>query len=127
MDDDTAPLPLVGENDALMYPRPAPGEQFPQPITPTDLLPTQHAPLPPSPLDALRAKLQPIAAELLCDVAYWEMLKRTSSPRTFLEFVRFAYAADQEGRAGGSTQQVIVNAPFPRGPLDVLPPHMRIR
>ena len=80
-----------------------------------------------APLAALRADLQPIAATLLCDPAYWEQLKRNASPRTFLEFVRFAFAADLEGRANqGNNTQVVIQAPFPRGPLDVLPAHMRI-
>ena len=80
-----------------------------------------------APLNDLRGKLQPIAADLLCDRAYWEQLKRNASPRTFLEFVRFAFAADLEGKAGGGNNtQVVIQAPFPRGPLDVLPPHMRI-
>jgi hypothetical protein len=71
--------------------------------------------------------LQPIARDLLCDRAYWEQLKRNASPRTFLEFVRFAFAADLEGKTGGGgNAQVIIQAPFPRGPLDVLPAHMRI-
>jgi hypothetical protein len=81
-----------------------------------------------APLPALRAELQPIARRLLCDEAYWEHLKRTAAPRTFLEFVRFAYAADLEGRSGGGTlnQQVIIQAPFPKGPLDILPAGFRI-
>jgi hypothetical protein len=69
--------------------------------------------------------LQPIAAELLVDPAYWEMLKRTASPRTFLEFVRFAFDADN-AKGGGNNTQVVIQAPFPRGPLDVLPQGMRI-
>lgn len=95
-------------------------------------LPASLAPAPPagavlSPLNLLREQLQPIAHNLLCDVAYWEQIKRTSSPRTFLEFVRFAFAADLEGKPGsGNNQQVIIQAPFPRGPLDVLPPHLRM-
>ena len=82
-----------------------------------------------TPLDALRTQLQPIARDLLCDVAYWENIKRTASPRTFLEFCRFAFAADLEGKGagnGGGNAQVIIQAPFPRGPLDILPAHMRI-
>jgi hypothetical protein len=81
-----------------------------------------------TPLDALRSQLQPIARDLLCDQAYWEQVKRNASPRTFLEFVRFAFAADLEGKGAGSggNAQVIIQAPFPRGPLDILPAHMRI-
>jgi len=82
-----------------------------------------------TPLDALRSQLQPIARDLLCDIAYWENIKRTASPRTFLEFCRFAFAADLEGKGagnGGGNAQVIIQAPFPRGPLDILPAHMRI-
>ena len=82
-----------------------------------------------TPLDALRTQLQPIARDLLCDIAYWENIKRTASPRTFLEFCRFAFAADLEGKGagnGGGNAQVIIQAPFPRGPLDILPAHMRI-
>jgi hypothetical protein len=76
----------------------------------------------------LRAELQPIAHKLLCDEAYWEQLKRTAAPRTFLEFVRFAFAADLEGRPGGSglNQQFVINAPFPKGPLDDLPAGFRV-
>jgi hypothetical protein len=88
------------------------------------------APLPASrnsPLDALRKDLQPIARDLLVDRAYWELLKRNASPRTFLEFVRFAFAADLEGKPGAAlNQQINIVAPFPRGPLDELPPHMRL-
>ena len=80
-----------------------------------------------APLNALRALLQPMIGPMLCDVAYLESVKRNASPRTFLEFVRFAYAADLEGKTGGGANaQVIIQAPFPRGPLDVLPPQMRI-
>jgi hypothetical protein len=79
-----------------------------------------------APLNALRASLQPLLGPMLCDVAYLESVKRNASPRTFLEFIRFAYAADLEGKTGGNNQQVIIQAPFPRGPLDVLPPQMRI-
>ena len=82
-----------------------------------------------TPLDSLRTQLQPIARDLLCDIAYWENIKRTASPRTFLEFCRFAFAADLEGKGagnGGGNAQVIIQAPFPRGPLDILPAHMRI-
>ena len=81
-----------------------------------------------TPLDALRAALQPIARDLLCDVAYWENIKRNAAPRTFLDFCRFAYAADLEDKNvnGGGNAQVIIQAPFPRGPLDILPAHMRI-
>jgi hypothetical protein len=79
-----------------------------------------------APLAELRAEIQPIARDMLCDRAYWEFIKRNSSPRTLLEFVRFAFAADLEGKTGGNNTQVIVNAPFPRGPLDVLPPQMQI-
>lgn len=88
------------------------------------------APTPPAalntPLNALRAELQPIARDLIVDRAYLELVKRNASPRTFLEFVRFAFAADLEGKPGAAlNQQIIVQAPFPRGPLDELPPQMR--
>jgi hypothetical protein len=80
-----------------------------------------------APLQALRSTLQPMLAPLLCDPAYLESIKRNASPRTFLEFIRFAFAADLEGKTGGGgNAQVIIQAPFPRGPLDVLPAHMRI-
>jgi hypothetical protein len=117
---------------------PAPGEWLaaadqpaPSPPNTTTQLSTvvlDNAPQPiNAPLTALRAKLQPIAGDLLTDRAYWELLKRNASPRTFLEFVRFAFAADLEGRPGAANNtQVNIVAPFPRGPLDELPPHMRV-
>jgi len=42
--------------------------------------------------------------------------------------VRFAFAADLEGRPGGSglNQQFVINAPFPKGPLDDLPAGFRV-
>lgn len=100
---------------------------------PAAYLPAVHAATPATtqparsatPLDNLRAALQPIAHDLLADQAYWEMLKRTAAPRTFLEFVRFAFAADEKV-GQGNNQQIIITAPFPRGPLDVLPAQMRI-
>ena len=96
------------------------------------MLASMQPPVPPptanalAPLQALRGQLQPMIGPMLCDVAYLESIKRNASPRTFLEFVRFAYAADLEGKAGGNNTQVNVMAPFPRGPLDVLPPQMII-
>ena len=103
----------------------------PDPSLPDIVEPTaagEIAVRPTPPLHALRAELQPIAHKLLCDEAYWEQLKRTAAPRTFLEFVRFAFAADLEGRPGGSglNQQFVINAPFPKGPLDDLPAGFRV-
>jgi len=119
--------PAPGEWEAAADP-PGSSRVEPPPTQPYPI--TQFSPQPPaprnSPLDKLRADLQPIAHDLLHDRAYWELLKRNASPRTFLEFVRFAFAADLEGKPGaGLNQQINIVAPFPRGPLDELPPHMR--
>jgi hypothetical protein len=96
--------------------------------TPTVFIPAPAVLTDQAPLPALRAELQPIAHKLLCDEAYWEQLKRTAAPRTFLEFVRFAFAADLEGKGGvgALNQQFVINAPFPKGPLDTLPPGFRV-
>lgn len=115
-----------------LFDPPDPGGADDPPPPPPGLVPVIDAALAAArvatPLDALRTQLQPIARDLLCDIAYWENIKRTASPRTFLEFCRFAFAADLEGRGvqGGGNAQVIIQAPFPRGPLDILPAHMRI-
>lgn len=113
-----------------------PPPQFPVAVSPGEPPPAPLASMQPAdavavnalaPLAALRTQLQPLLAPMLCDVAYLESIKRNASPRTFLEFIRFAFAADLEGRANtGNNQQVIIQAPFPRGPLDQLPPMMRI-
>lgn len=78
-----------------------------------------------TPLNSLRAELQPIMRDLVVDRAYLEQIKR-SSPRMFLDYLRMAFATELEGKGSGGNAQVIIQAPFPRGPLDVLPPHLRV-
>lgn len=115
-------------HDALDTPLPPPPTANPVAVPAlASMEPIAPAAATQTPLDALRADMQPIMRDLLIDRPYLEMIKRTASPRTFLEFVRFAFAADEQAKAGGgNNQQVIIQAPFPRGPLDVLPSHMRI-
>jgi hypothetical protein len=97
-----------------------------EPPSPPASLAALPDPMPLSPLNDLRGAMQPIMRGLVLDVAFLETIKR-NSPRMFLDYLRFAYAADLEGKpGGGNNQQVIIQAPFPRGPLDVLPPHLRI-